>query len=94
MLQVAIEKYHTYWGTVIQVTIHFSLETVEAQRQKTFHSELCIQWKLSFKNEIKMFSDEGKLRELVDGPALTRNAEGSFSCLREIHQRQSQIFRH
>ena len=43
MLQVAIEKYHTYWGTVIQVTIHFSLETVEARRQKTFHSELCIQ---------------------------------------------------
>lgn len=43
MLQVAIEKYHTYWGTVIQVTIHFSLETVEAQRQKTFHSEFCIQ---------------------------------------------------
>ena len=48
MLQVAMEKYHTHWGTVIQVTIHFSLETIEAQRytvvnEKTFHSELCIQ---------------------------------------------------
>lgn len=28
-------------------------------------------------NEIKMFSDEGELRELVGGPALT-NAKGSF----------------
>ena len=43
-----MEKYHTHWETVIQVIIHFSLETIEAQRytvvkEKTFHSELCIQ---------------------------------------------------
>lgn len=31
-------------------------------------------------NEVKMFSDEGELRELVvGGPALT-NAKGGFSC--------------